>query len=85
MNDFTKQEMLGALGMSKLTFYKYFKDLEELGLVTPTRRIGRATLYKINLQNPFVKMLVDHERQLPSQIAAQEAANLQRLAPVRSR
>jgi predicted transcriptional regulator len=34
--------------MSKLTFYKYFKDLEELGLGIPSRKIGRATLYKIN-------------------------------------
>ncbi|MEM3117598.1 MAG: hypothetical protein QXN83_01205 [Nitrososphaerales archaeon] len=28
-----------ATGMSKLTFYKHFKDLQELGLVTATRKI----------------------------------------------
>jgi len=38
--------------MSKLTFYKYFKDLEELGLGIPSRKIGRATLYKINPRKP---------------------------------
>jgi predicted transcriptional regulator len=38
--------------MSKLTFYKYFKDLEELGLSIPSRKIGRATLYKINPRKP---------------------------------
>ena len=30
-NDFTKKEMIQALGMSKQTFYKYFDGLEETG------------------------------------------------------
>jgi len=44
LNDFTKKEIIEALGMSKLTLYKYFKDLEELGLVTASRkdRTGNA-------------------------------------------
>ena len=47
--------------MSKLTFN--LMDLE-LGLVTPSKRIGRATLYKVNLENPIIRMLVEYERQL---------------------
>lgn len=78
MNDFTKKEMVEALRMSKLTFYKYFNDLEELGLVTASRKIGRATLYRINLKNPIVKMLVEYERQLSLQIAEQEKAKTQK-------
>jgi DNA-binding transcriptional ArsR family regulator len=77
LNDFTKKEIVEALGMSKLTFYKYFKDLEELGLVTPSRRIGRATLYKANLENPIIRMLTEHERQLSLQIAEEEKAKAQ--------
>lgn len=73
LNDFTKTEILEALGMSKLTLYKYFKDLEKLGLVTESRKIGRATLYKINLENPMVKMLSEYETQLSLRIADQEA------------
>jgi len=73
LNDFTKKEIVEALGMSKLTFYKYFKDLIELGLVMPTRRIGRATLHKINLHNPIVKMLIEYETKLSLQIAEQQA------------
>ena len=76
MNDFTKKEIIEALGMSKLTFYKYFKDLEELGLVTASRKIGRATLYKVNLQNPMVKLLVEYETQLSLRIAEQEAEKM---------
>jgi DNA-binding transcriptional ArsR family regulator len=80
LNDFTKKEIVEALGMSKLTFYKYFKDLVELGLVTPSRKIGRATLYKINLENPIVKMIIDCETKLSLQIAEQEAERLKEKA-----
>ena len=73
LNDFAKKEIVEALRMSKLTFYKYFKDLEELGLVIPSRKIGRATLYKINLENPIVKMIIEYETKLSLQIAEQEA------------
>lgn len=78
LNDFTKKEIVEALGMSKLTFYKYFKDLEQLGLVTASRKIGRATLYKVNLENPLIKMLIECERQLSLQIAEQEKAKMQK-------
>ena len=71
LNDFTKKEIVEALGMSKLTFYKYFKDLVELGLAVPSRKIGRATLYRINLNNPMVKMLIEYETKLSLQIAEQ--------------
>ncbi|MEM2167938.1 MAG: winged helix-turn-helix domain-containing protein [Candidatus Bathyarchaeia archaeon] len=78
LNDFTKKEIVEALGMSKLTFYKYFKDLEELGLVVASRKIGRATLYKVNLENPIIKMLIEYERQLSLQIAEKEKAKMQK-------
>lgn len=78
LNDFTKKEIMEALGMSKLTFYKYFKDLEELGLVTASRKIGRATLYKINLNNPMVKMLIEYETKMSLQIAEHEAEKMRR-------
>jgi len=80
LNDFTKKEIVKALGMSKLTFYKYFKDLAELGLVAPSRNIGRATLYRINLENPIVKMLIDCETKLSIQIAKQKAERLKETA-----
>ena len=78
LNDFTKKEIVEALGMSKLTFYKYFKDLQELGLVIASRKIGRATLYKINIENPMVKMLIEYEAKLSLQIAEQEAEKMKK-------
>jgi DNA-binding transcriptional ArsR family regulator len=70
--DFTKKEIIEALGMSKRTFYKYFADIEEYGIVKVSRKIGNAKLYKINLEHPLVKMLMEYEIQLSLQIAEQE-------------
>ena len=55
--DFSKQELAIELGMSKQTLYKNFKDLEQLGAVVASRRIGRATLYRIDKGHPLVQEL----------------------------
>jgi len=80
--DFSKNELVRELGMSKQTLYKYFKDLEELGMVKFTRKIGRANLYKINLKNPMIKMLNEYTTQLSLQIAEQEKIKMQKPVPV---
>ncbi|MBI4258539.1 MAG: winged helix-turn-helix transcriptional regulator [Thaumarchaeota archaeon] len=76
--DFTKKEVIEALGMSKQTFYKYFKDLEEYGIVTVSRRIGKAKLYRVNANNPMVKMLNEMVSKISLQIAEKE---LEKQAP----
>jgi len=76
--DFSKNELVRELGMSKQTLYKYFKDLEELGMVKVTRKIGRANLYKVNPENPMVKMLNEHITQLSLQVAEQEAEKMRK-------
>jgi len=80
--DFSKNELVRELGMGKQTLYKCFKDLEELGIVKVSRKIGRADLYKVNLENPMVKMLNEYTTQLPLQIAEQEKAKIQKPVPL---
>ncbi len=80
--DFAKEEVIQELGMSKQTFYRNFKDIEELGMVKQTRKIGKAKLYKINLENPLVKMLKEYETQLSLQIAEQEKEKKKKLVAV---
>jgi AraC-like DNA-binding protein len=77
--DFTKKEVIEALGMSKRTFYKYFADIEKYGIVKVSRKIGKAKLYKINLEHPLVKMLMEYEMQLSLQIAEQEKVKIQKI------
>ncbi len=81
--DFTKKEVIEALGMSKQTFYKYFKDIEKYDIVKVSRRIGKASLYKLNPKHPLIKMLRDYETKLSLQIAEKEAEKMKRPIPAR--
>lgn len=79
--DFTKKEVIEALGMSKQTFYKYFPELEEYGIVKVTRRIGKAKLYKINLEHPLVSMFREYEKKVSLQIADKDADRMRKPIP----
>lgn len=70
--EFTKKEVIDALGMSKQTFYKYFSDIENYGIVIASQKIGRAKLYKINLDHPLVSMLRNYETKISLQTDEEE-------------
>lgn len=55
--DYTLTDLLKA-GVSWGTLNTLVPKLFELGVVVKTRKIGRATLYKINQKNVFVKQLI---------------------------
>lgn len=55
--DYTLTDLLNA-GVSWGTLNKLMPKLLELGIVIKTRKIGRATLYKINQNNVAVKELI---------------------------
>ncbi|MCP8308508.1 MAG: winged helix-turn-helix transcriptional regulator [archaeon] len=80
--DFSKEELVKELGMSKQTLYKNFKDLEELEVVKISRKIGRATLYKINKENPLVKKLDEAVTEVSLQIAEREAKKQAQAVPI---
>lgn len=71
--DFSREELARELGMNKQTIYKNFKDLEELGVVKFSRKIGRATMYRVNREHPLVKRLDEIITEISLQIADQEA------------
>ena len=66
--DFSREELAGELGMSKQTIYKSFKDLEELGIIKFSRRIGRATMYKINREHLLAEKLNEIINEISLQI-----------------
>jgi len=70
--DFDKEELARELGMSKQTVYKNFKDLEELGIVKVSRKIGRATMYRIDRSHPLVKTINESVNEASFQIAKRE-------------
>lgn len=76
--DFTKKEVIESLGMSKQTFYKYFPELEEYEIVKVSRKIGKAKLYKINVEHSLVKMLREYETKVSLEIAEKEKTRIQK-------
>ena len=55
--DYTLTDLLNA-GVSWGTLNSLVPKLLDLGIVVKTRKIGRATLYKINQENMAVKQLM---------------------------
>jgi len=68
-NDFTQKEIIEALGMSKTTFYKYFDNLLEFGMIRINRKIAKAKLYSINLSNPIVQSMKNNVDYISEKIA----------------
>ena len=58
LSDYSKNEVAKNLAMSRATFFKYWKELEMSGALIVTRRIGRATMYKLDRANDIVKQLI---------------------------
>lgn len=56
--DYTLTDLLHA-GVSWGTLNTLVPKMLELGMVVKTRKIGRATLYKINRENVAVKRLME--------------------------
>ena len=56
--DYTKNEIIENLNMGRGTFFKYWKELEEFGVVRVTRKIGKSKLYKMNEENEIVQKLI---------------------------
>jgi DNA-binding IclR family transcriptional regulator len=67
--DFTQKEIIEALGMSKTTFYKYFDNLVEFGMIRVNRKIANSKLYTINLKNPLVQSIKKNVDYLSEKIA----------------
>lgn len=68
-NDFTQKEIIEALGMSKTTFYKYFDNLVEFGMIRVNRKIANSKLYAINMESPLIQSIKKNVDYLSEKIA----------------
>ena len=60
------------------TLHQFWNDVAKLGIVVKTRKIGRAELYRLNLNNPIVKKLIDLDTDISKKLM-QEEINKQKL------
>ena len=58
LSDYSKNEIVKNLEMGRVTFFKYWRELEKSGALTVSRKIGRATLYELDRENEVVKQLI---------------------------
>jgi len=63
-NDFSRNEIMEAIGMAKRTLYEYLPKLVGEGAVKVSRRIGRAELYALNPESPVVRCFIKLEEEL---------------------
>jgi len=59
--DYTKTEIAKGSGITRPTLYKVWEKLVKTELVVKTRKINRTQLYKINLESPIVKKVMEIE------------------------
>ena len=57
--DYSVSDIAEGAGIGRTTLFRIWDDFIELGIVKPTRVIGNAKLYKLNLENAFVRKMVD--------------------------
>jgi hypothetical protein len=57
--DYSKTDIAEGTDLSRATLFKVWPKLEALDLITATRTVGRAKMYKLNKQNPIVKKLME--------------------------
>ena len=54
------------------TLHGFWNDITKLGIVTKTRRIGRAELYKLDMNSPLVKKLIDLDTTISKKLMKEE-------------
>lgn len=69
--DYTLTEIAENSGVSWATLHKIFPMLEKFNIVRGTRRIGKAKLYVLNEDNPFVQKLIEIDKMASSMLIQQ--------------
>ncbi len=57
--DYSKTDIAEGATMSRATLFKVWPRLEALDLITATRTVGQAKMYRLNKKSPLVKKLME--------------------------
>lgn len=57
--DFSITDLAENAGIGRATLYRIWSPLLENKIVIPTREIGKAKLFKLNMKNPKIKKLIE--------------------------
>ena len=57
--DYSISDIAEGAEIGRTTLFRIWDDLIKTRIIIPTREIGNAKLYRLNLENPFVKKLIE--------------------------
>lgn len=57
--DYSISDIAEGSGIGRTTLFRIWGDLISTNVIKPTRVIGNAKLFKLNMKNPFVTELVN--------------------------
>jgi len=75
--DYSLTDIAKNVDIGWSTLHQFWANLVKLGIVTKTRRIGRAELYKLNLNSPLVKKLIDLDTSISKKLVMEELTKQQ--------
>jgi len=57
--DYSISDIADGAEIGRTTLFRIWEDLVKNKIIIPTRQIGNAKLYRLNIENLFVKRLVE--------------------------
>ncbi|MBI2579241.1 MAG: hypothetical protein HYW26_06015 [Candidatus Aenigmarchaeota archaeon] len=76
--DYSKSQVSEETGVSRITLDKIWKELVSQKTIVKTRTIGRADMYRLNNENPKVKVLQELSFKLASAFAEEEIGSIKK-------
>ncbi len=76
--DYSKSQVAEETEVSRITLDKIWEELTGKKIITKTRTIGRAEMFRLNKENPMVGVLLELSLKLASAFAEGEAEKIKR-------
>jgi hypothetical protein len=70
--DYSLTDIAKGAAVGWTTLHQFWPDLVKLGVVKKTRKIGRAELYKLNLENLLAQKLIEIDMLISKQFVQKE-------------
>lgn len=78
--DYSLTDIAKGAEIGWTTLHQIWPSIVKLGLVKKTRKIGRAILYKLNLENPLAKKLIEIDLLVSKKLMQKEIQKQQIIA-----
>lgn len=79
--DYSISDIAEQAGIGRATFYRMMDELLKNKIIIPTRKFGNIQLYKLNLDNKFIKGLINLYDNITN-VASEKEIKRQRLERV---